>query len=216
MAHSAPPPSRTRKTARSQPASSQQHTDVLDARHRNVRRRPGPDHQQWLDRGTDRDARPIMPGARATPSSTPAHPGQRLDGRGRRQRLHGTVRLQRDGHQATRWISTWAPGLRFIAPGKVDGGRQHAGAGRSGGQRPANNVSSSTYTNFDNLTVNSGNWRLTDGPLVIPSGAVTLKGGVATVDNNGVFGTGVIDAQAAASPRPFSARPTTSCWARAA
>lgn len=90
-----------------------------------------------------------------------------------------------------------APGLRFIAPGKVDGG----GAGSTlvledpAGNGLSNNVSSSTYTNFDNLTVNSGNWRLTDGPLVMPSGAVTLKGGVATVDNNGVFGTGVINAQ---------------------
>ena len=102
------------------------------------------------------------------------------------------------GASATRWISTSVrPGLRFIAPGKVDGG----GAGSTlvledpAGNGLSNNVSSSTYTNFDNLTVNSGNWRLTDGPLVMPSGAVTLKGGVATVDNNGVFGTGVINAQ---------------------
>ena len=112
------------------------------------------------------------------------------------------------------------PACRASAPGKVDGGGPNSTLVLEdpAGNSLANNVSSSTYTNFGNLTVNSGNWRLTDGPLAIPGGAVTLKGGVTTVDNNGVLGTGVIDAQAAASPHPFSARrwPTTSCWARAA
>ena len=81
------------------------------------------------------------------------------------------------------------------------------------GNSLANNVSSSTYTNFGNLTVNSGNWRLTDGRAG-PGGAVTLKGGVTTVDNNGVLGTGVIDAQGGgiASSVFRATLATTSCW----
>ena len=79
------------------------------------------------------------------------------------------------GNPLDQYVGSARPALHRAR--QVDGG----GAGSTlvledpAGNGLSNNVSSSTYTNFDNLTVNSGNWRLTDGPLVMPSGAVTLK-----------------------------------------
>ncbi|MBR8653872.1 autotransporter domain-containing protein [Achromobacter sp. Marseille-Q0513] len=88
-------------------------------------------------------------------------------------------------------------GLRFVRPGRVDGG----GAGSTlvlddpAQNGISTNISGWTYVNFGKLTVNDGNWRLADAPLTTSGGDVTLKGGVVTVDDSGVLGTGVINAQ---------------------
>jgi outer membrane autotransporter protein len=87
--------------------------------------------------------------------------------------------------------------IGFAPTGEIDGGAggnntlvlQNVLAGPGSGAGPtasATTVSSSTYVNFQHLTVNSGTWNL-QGALV--SGDATLNGGVAIFDNDANFGS---------------------------
>ncbi|WP_095152643.1 autotransporter-associated beta strand repeat-containing protein [Pseudomonas sp. Irchel s3b5] len=86
--------------------------------------------------------------------------------------------------------------LTFAPTGTVDGGAGGTNSlilqnpiGVGGGTTGVGTASSSTYVNFNNLTINSGTWTL-QGPLI--SGATTLNGGIAQFNNNATFGSGVV------------------------
>ena len=86
--------------------------------------------------------------------------------------------------------------LTFAPTGQIDGGAGGTNnlilqntAGVGGGTSGVGTASSATYVNFDNLTVNSGNWTL-EGALV--SGSTTLNGGIARFNDNATFGNGVL------------------------
>ena len=88
--------------------------------------------------------------------------------------------------------------LTFGPTGTVDGGAGGTNSlilqnpiGVGGGTTGTGTVSSATYINFNNLTLNSGTWTL-QGPVV--SGSTTLNGGVAQFNNNATFGSGVLTA----------------------
>lgn len=105
------------------------------------------------------------------------------------------------------WV-TGLSGLAFAPAGKIDGGAggnntlvlqnvlpsRGTGSGTGGGET---SISGLSYVNFQNLRINSGSWILQDRPLV-SGGSVTLSGGLATLANGGMLGTGQINANGGA------------------
>ncbi|MCU1717247.1 autotransporter-associated beta strand repeat-containing protein [Pseudomonas sp. 5P_3.1_Bac2] len=96
------------------------------------------------------------------------------------------------------------PNLVFLAPGIVDGGAggsntlalQNAIGGGSG-SGGSGTIFAANFLNFSNLLVQSGSWTVSGALLTGATTSTRLSGGALWVNNSGVFGTGIVNANGA-------------------
>ncbi len=120
-------------------------------------------------------------------------------GNNRYNAITGSEVLIGDGIGTTSLTVDSNPNLLFVAPGTVDGGAGGANIlalqnaiGGGSGSTGTGTISAANFINFRNLLMQSGTWQIDGALLTGASTSASLTGGVLSVNNDAVFGSGSI------------------------